>query len=146
MSKTEKRTPAEPAGRTWRALAALGLAAAAWVAMTEIGGIVAEATPTGGTSLSALFGFARLTGFADLTPTVQALQAWSGPANLLNQYPAPHDLYLWLFSYLGFDLLFLIGYGLFGFALLRPAYNSLSSQSRREPALWLLLIDRKSVV
>ena len=139
MSEAETSTSAESAGRTWRALAALGLVAAAWVAMTEVGGIVTEATPTGGTSLSALFGFARLTGIADLTPTVQALQAWSGPANPLNQYPAPHDLYLWLFSYVGFDLLFLIGYGLFGFALLRPAPNSRSSQDRPEPALWLLL-------
>ena len=137
MSEDEASTSAGPGSRTWWALAALGLAAAAWVAMTEVGSIVAEATPTGGTSLSALFGFARLTGFADLTPTVQALQAWSGPANPLNQYPAPQDLYFWLFSYLGFDLLFLIGYGLFGLALLRPARNS---QSRREPALWLLLM------
>lgn len=132
-----------PGGRAWLALAGLSLAAAAYVAMSEAGAIVAEATPTGGTTVSALFGFGQLTGIANVTTTTQALAAWAGAAGPLSQLAAPHDLTLWLWWYLGFDVLFVAGYAAVGFILL-PRYrphtgNSPQSRRRTEPARWLLL-------
>ena len=86
--------------------------------MTEAGAIVAEATPTGGTTLPALFGLGQLTAIIDVTSTTQTLATWAGAATSLSQLTLPHDLLIWLYSYLGFDLLFIAGYATAGFTLL----------------------------
>jgi hypothetical protein len=131
-----------PSWRVWLALTGLGLAAAAYVAMTEAGAIVAEATPTGGASLSGLFGFGQLTAIADFTTTTQALAAWAGAAGQLSQVNSPYDLTLWLCWYLGFDLLFIAGYAMGGVILLPrhrpPSRHSANIPERTEPARWLL--------
>ena len=132
-----------PGMRVWLALAGLGLAAAAYVAITEAGAIVAEATPTGGTTLTALFGFGQLTGITNSTTTAQTLAAWAGAAGPLSQLDAPHDLSLWLYSYLGFDLLFVAGYAVLGILLLprcRPEGGNFPQlPGRMEPARVLLV-------
>src|SRR5579862_6682853 len=133
-----------PGGRTWRVLTGLGLAAAAYVALTEAGAIVAEATPTGGATLSTLFGFGQLTSITNLSTTTQTLAAWGNAARPLSHLGSPHDLTLWLCWYLGFDALFIAGYAVVGITLLprqAPATrNTRQVRTRKGPARLLLAV------
>jgi integral membrane sensor domain MASE1 len=102
MSDGEFAAPAAPERSLWRrpdwpiwfTLTGLGLAAA-YVAMAEVASVVSDATPTGGTTLSALFGIGQLTSLAEWATTIQTLNAWAGAVHQLSLL-SPHDLVLWL--------------------------------------------------
>ena len=95
----------------WAAFAWLGLALACWVAMSQIGSIVAEVTPTGQYPVSALTGIGQL---GSLTTAPHAtLLAWDEAGM---QHPS---LAHWLWWYLGTDLLFVVGLAMLGVTILK---------------------------
>jgi hypothetical protein len=95
----------------WAALAWLGLALAAWVAMSQISGIVAEVTPTAQFPISSVTGLGQLG--AITTAPHAPLLAWD-EAGL--HFPA---LRTWLWVYIGMDLLFIAGFTLLGITILK---------------------------
>ncbi len=95
----------------WSALAWLGLALAAWVAMGQVSAIVAEVTPTGQFPVSSVTGLGQVG--AITTAPHAPLLAWD-EAGL--QHPA---LRTWLWVYVGMDLLFIAGFTLLGITILK---------------------------
>ena len=95
----------------WAALAWLGLALACWVAMSQIGSIVAEVTPTGQYPVSALTGIGQL---GSLTTAPHAtLLAWDEAGMHFG------SLAHWLWWYIGTDLLFVAGLAMLGVTILK---------------------------
>lgn len=102
----------------WAALAWLGLALAAWVAMGQISSIVAEVTATGQYPVSALTGLGQLGAIGTAPHAPMLAWAEAGVA-----FPA---LRTWLWTYIGMNLLFIVGFTLLGTTVLksRPQVRS----------------------
>lgn len=107
----------------WSALAWLGLALASWVAKGQVSSIVQAVTPTGQYSVSTLLGPGQLGSLT--TPPYPTFSAW---AQASMQF---RTLGTWLWWYLGMDLLFIIGLGMLGVAILKRRGNAVVAR-------WLL--------